>query len=62
MKLSDYLETEYAGRDKDFADEIDILATSLSRYKMGIREPSREVMKRIMHVTKGKVTPNDFYS
>lgn len=62
MKLSDYLKTEYDGQDKDFANEIGILDTSLSRYKMGIRQPSRKVMKEIMRVTKGKVTPNDFYS
>jgi hypothetical protein len=45
----------------DFADRLGKPLTTIWRYINGERIPSREIMSDIITLTKGEVTPNDFY-
>ncbi len=60
MKLIDFLRiTGLSARQ--FAFGIGVSPQSLSRYLHTGRVPRGQVMERIVAVTKGAVTPNDFY-
>jgi len=60
MRLAAYLKRERI-KIADFAAKISVHEKSVSRY-LGGRVPSTEVLKRIVSVTKGEVTANDFFS
>ena len=45
-----------------FAERIGVTQQAVARYASGERIPRREVMERIAYVTKGQVTPNDFFA
>lgn len=57
--LADYLE-KHPGTDAAFAAAIGVSRQSLHRYKTGERRPEWDVLERILRVTDGAVTPNDF--
>jgi transcriptional regulator with XRE-family HTH domain len=41
--------------------ELGVRAVSVGRYERGTRVPEKRVMQRIIEVTKGQVTPNDWF-
>lgn len=59
MKLTAYLEQENLTQ-KDFAALVGCEQPTIGRYCAG-RVPEPGVMKRIILVTCGKVTPNDWF-
>ena len=60
MTLDSYLKK--AGvKPPEFAKTLGVRLTTVYRYLSG-RVPETSVMKRIIEVTSGEVTPNDFYS
>lgn len=44
-----------------FAGRLGVSVQTVHRYLTGERVPRRDVMARISCVTKGRVTPNDFF-
>lgn len=60
MQLADYLAKQNISRS-DFADAIGVKEPSVSRYITGKNIPERDVMRKIVSVTAGNVTANDFY-
>ena len=61
MKLVDHLSRE-GKTPAAFAGEIGTTVMAVYRYLSGKRIPTPEVMARIVAVTGGQVTANDFYS
>lgn len=61
MKLNEYLKNNCLTNGM-FAETLGISAEAVRRYRRGIRIPSADMMLRIVEVTGGEVTPNDFYS
>lgn len=59
MKLADYLAATEI-KDAAFAEMIGVTRQALWRYKSGDRRPEWDVLERIAHETRGRVTPNDF--
>jgi transcriptional regulator with XRE-family HTH domain len=59
MDLKAYLDARGLS-DTQFAVEIGVSLEAVRRYRQGARFPKPSVMRRIMEVTKGAVTPNDF--
>ena len=60
MKLEDFLTA--VGRSRaEFAREIGVSEVAVTRYIGGKRTPRADVLARIASVTKGAVTPNDFF-
>lgn len=60
MTLKDWL----AGKElshSDFAKQIDRTTEAVRRYVAGERIPDRESMLKIVEVTNGEVTANDFF-
>ena len=60
MKLQAYL-TEADLTVEKFAELIEVHRTAVQRYIDDQRIPGREKMAKIVEVTAGKVTANDFY-
>ena len=60
MKLRDYMQ-ERGWKDADLAQRIGVSVQAANRYRRGMRIPERDVMRRIVEVTGGAVTPADFY-
>ncbi len=60
MKLGRYLRSKGIEPD-DFAFELDVACETVRRYVAGTRVPVPTVMRRIVTLTGGAVTPNDFY-
>jgi transcriptional regulator with XRE-family HTH domain len=60
MKLSSYLERETLAVEQ-FAEQVGVDPASVRRYLRGDRRPRGRVMERIIEVTGGSVTPNDFW-
>lgn len=60
MKLISWLWLNKVEPD-DFGKKIGVSERSVYRYLRGEREPSLDVMVKIMKQTKGEVTRNDFY-
>ena len=60
MKLKDYMVVHGVGLT-EMARLLGVSEVAVSRYRQGARRPSPDVMRRIIRVTKGAVTPNDFY-
>lgn len=60
MNLNDYLQTVNLSR-AEFANLIGVSGQAVGRYANSKRIPEPKVMKAIVLVTDGKVTPNDFY-
>lgn len=59
MKFDTYLERNHL-TDAAFARVIGVSREAVRRYRGG-RIPTREIMRRIVDVTDGLVTPNDFH-
>lgn len=59
MQLADYLKANGIS-DEDFGDAIGVSRQSVHRYKMFGRFPEKPILARIVEVTAGAVTPNDF--
>lgn len=59
MKLLDYLEQNEM-TDAEFAELIGVKRQSIYRYRTGERMPEWPIVARIMQVTEGQVTANDF--
>ena len=60
MKLDHWLRLNRISTTK-FGEMIDVSQPSVHRYARGGRVPIPKIMRRIMRVTKGQVTPNDWY-
>lgn len=60
MQLASYLE-ETGKTPEWLADQVGINPVSVRRYMRGERRPWPWVMSKIMAVTKGLVTPDDFF-
>jgi 3,4-dihydroxy 2-butanone 4-phosphate synthase/GTP cyclohydrolase II len=60
MTLADFISSTKTSRSA-FAAAIGVSNVSVTRYLQGARIPSKDEMLRIAEVTKGAVTPNDFY-
>jgi predicted transcriptional regulator len=60
MKLAAYL-AQQGLTHKAFGDLIGATQAAVSRYAKGERCPDRRRMEQIAVVTKGSVTPNDFF-
>lgn len=59
MKLRDYL-TSQGITPAQFAAQIGVNQVSVTRYLAGTRRPVWTVISRIVKVTDGRVTANDF--
>jgi transcriptional regulator with XRE-family HTH domain len=60
MDLRSYL-SECDKSVPEFERELGVSATAVQRYLEGVRTPRPTIMKRIAHLTDGKVQPNDFF-
>lgn len=60
MTLANWLKSQALNQGA-FAAKIGATQTAVSRYCSGKRIPPRHIMRRIVEVTDGAVTPNDFY-
>jgi predicted transcriptional regulator len=61
MQLASYLTKRHI-HPADFAKQIGVSGEAVRRYLVEGRIPTPAVMTRILEVTQGKVTANDFYS
>lgn len=59
MQLSEYLKAKGVS-DEDFGQSIGVTRQAVHRYKTFDRFPDRPVLAKILEVTDGEVTPNDF--
>lgn len=59
MKLAEYLSENNIKR-QDFARCVGVSEVAITRYSNGTRTPRPEMMRAIVDVTNGAVTPNDF--
>ena len=59
MKLREYREL-FGLSQKEFAKAANVSGMAISRYESG-RIPSSSAMRRIIEVTDGAVTANDFF-
>lgn len=59
MTLTQFL-SSHGIADAAFAESIGVSRQALHRYKRGERRPEWDVLERIVRVTEGAVTPNDF--
>lgn len=59
MQLADYLKAQGIS-DEDFGQAIGVTRQAVHRYKTYDRFPEKPVLTRILDVTAGAVTPNDF--
>ncbi|MGB1918589.1 MAG: helix-turn-helix transcriptional regulator [Candidatus Puniceispirillales bacterium] len=60
MKLSNWLKKSNI-TVKQFAHDVDVSPSLVSRYAAGKYIPTRKTMMKIVEVTNGNVTPNDFF-
>lgn len=60
MKLADYLKENKILKHA-FAEQIGCAPSTISRLLSGKHVPDRETMTKIIEVTGGAVTPNDFF-
>lgn len=59
-KLSKYLSKKKLSQQK-FAEMIGVTQAAVNRYVNGVQKPEENIMVKIFEITKGEVTPNDFY-
>jgi predicted transcriptional regulator len=59
-KIEKYLE-ENGLTKTSFAKALGVTPVAVGRYISGERLPEPEIMSEIFKVTKGQITPNDFY-
>ena len=59
MRLDDWIAQRGITREA-FAALIDVEAPTVTRYANGDRVPRPRIMRRIIEVTEGQVTANDF--
>jgi transcriptional regulator with XRE-family HTH domain len=60
MRLQDYL-SEHGVTRAEFARRLGVKHISVTRYVSEGRVPEPSVMEKIIEVTDGKVTANDFF-
>ncbi len=60
MDLDSYLSREGIS-NATFAEQIGVDPSSVWRFRQGARIPRRETMQKIVDLTGGDVTPNDFF-
>lgn len=60
MDLDSYLSREGIS-NAAFAEQIGVDPSSVWRFRQGARIPRRETMQKIVDLTGGDVTPNDFF-
>ena len=61
MRIDDYLKS----RDETaaaYAKKVGVSPSNISKYRAGKLRPKDKVMSKIIEVTGGLVTPNDFYN
>jgi len=61
MKLQDYLLNGEIS-EAAFGNQVGVSQVAIHRYVVGQRIPAREIMHKIIAVTDGAVTADDFYS
>ena len=61
MRLADYLKQEKSN-SRIFAEEVGASQSAVIKWIYGKRFPRHHHLKRILQVTDGKVTANDFYT
>ncbi|WP_139835695.1 helix-turn-helix transcriptional regulator [Thalassospira sp. MCCC 1A01428] len=61
MKLAHWIQQNCGGSRKEFAKMIESSSQAIYRYEDGARVPAPKVMHKIVAVTGGEVTPNDFF-
>lgn len=59
MRLNDYLADKRMTAE-EFAMALGVTSAALSRYVTGDRVPRPAIMRKIIDLTAGRVTPNDF--
>ncbi len=59
MKLHDYLKDNLI-MNRAFARDLGITEVSLSRLRHGKGTPNWKTMRKVLRLSKGQVTPNDF--
>lgn len=59
MTLGEYL-SAHSIRQHEFAAKIQVSASAISHWILGVRAPRPAQMRRIREATGGLVTPNDF--
>lgn len=59
-KLEKYLD-ENGLTKAGFAKALGVSPVTVGRYISGERLPEQEIMAAIFEITKGEITPNDFY-
>ena len=60
MKLREFL-SENEISEAAFSAQVGVSQVAVHRYVAGQRTPSYEIMLKIMDITDGKVSANDFY-
>ena len=60
MKLEEYMKKSGL-KIGDFAREIDVTNMAVHNWISEKRTPNQVMMQKIVSITKGEVTPNDFY-
>lgn len=61
MRLRDYL-SHTGEKSQNFADRIGVTRQTVWFWLVGKRYPSSTTMAKIVAVTNGQVTPNDFFT
>ena len=60
MKLKDYLREKQISPD-EFAEQVGASKFGVLKWVRGERTPRGDAMRKIQEITKGKVTPGDFF-
>lgn len=60
VKLQAYLDQSGVSKD-ELAEQLGVHPITIYKYVRGDRVPEPGVMVKIAEITKGQVTPNDFY-
>lgn len=61
MTIDEFLQTQSISTSQ-LAQKLEVSKETVRRYANGTRTPTRSVMERIVSITEGAVTPNDFYT
>ena len=60
MKLTDYLHLKRLSQ-KEFAASVGVSSSAICYYLQKKRVPTKKIMQKIIDLTDGKVSPNDFF-
>jgi hypothetical protein len=61
MKLDEYMK-QHDLTDEGFGERIGKKRLTIFKYRHGLIVPGKDAMERIVSITEGRVTPNDFYA